>query len=215
MSFKDRIIGPRTPSEISDSERKRFRLPTILLSTAAVLILASMLFPYWNMTLLAPQYPGGLHVQVFVNHMTGDVNEIDGLNHYIGMRPLEEAAALERSVSVAMIALVGLLVVGAIFVHSKWAILLALPAVLMPFVFLADMYYWLRDFGLNLDPTAALSNSIEPFIPPILGSGFVGQFETIASLSTGWYMAFLGSILILVGLYYQRKAYKPLVESTQ
>ena len=114
-----------------------------------------------------------------------------------------------------MIALVGLLIVAAIFVHSKWALLLAIPAILMPFVFLADMYYWLRDFGLNLDPTAALSNSIEPFVPPILGSGFVGQFETVASLALGWYMAFLGSVLIVVGLYYQRKAYKPLVEGNQ
>ena len=212
MSFKEKFTGPRTPSEVSESEQKRYRLPMILLGAAAVLILVSMLFPYWKMTLLAPQYPGGLHVQVFVNRMTGDVNEIDGLNHYIGMRPLAEAAALERSVSMVMIALLGLLVLAAIFVHSKWALLLAIPAIFMPFVFLADMYYWLRDFGLNLDPTAALSNSIEPFVPPILGSGFVGQFETVASLSTGWYMAFLGSVLIVAGLYYQRKAYRPLVD---
>ena len=212
MSFKDRIIGPRAPSEVSESAKKRYRLPTILLGAAAVLILVSMLFPYWKMVLLAPQYPGGLHVQVYVNRMTGDVNEIDGLNHYIGMRPLAEAAALERSMSMAMIGLLGLLVLGAIFVHSKWALLLVIPAILMPFVFLADMYYWLRDFGLNLDPTAALSNSIEPFVPPILGSGFVGQFETVASLTIGWYMAFLGSVLIVIGLYYQRKAYRPLVD---
>ncbi len=212
MSFKEKFIGPRTPSEVSESEQKRYRLPAILLGAAAVLILVSMLFPYWKMTLLAPQYPGGLHVQVFVNRMTGDVNEIDGLNHYIGMRPLAEAAALERSVSMFMIALLGLLVLAAIFVHSKWALLLALPAIFMPFIFLADMYYWMRDFGLNLDPTAALSSSIEPFVPPILGSGFVGQFETVASLSFGWYMAFLGSLLIVVALYYQRKAYKPLVD---
>jgi hypothetical protein len=215
MSIKDKVIGPRTPSEVSDSEQKHYRLPMILLGAATLLILLSMLFPYWNMTLLAPQYPGGLHVQVYVNRMTGDVNEIDGLNHYIGMRPLAEAAALERSASMAMIALLGLLVLGAIFVHSKWALLLVLPAILMPFIFLADMYYWLRDFGMNLDPTAALSSSIEPFVPPILGSGFVGQFETVASLSTGWYMAFLGSVLIVVALYYQRKAYKPLVDGNQ
>ena len=212
MSFKEKFIGPRTPTEVSESEQKQYSLPAILLGAAAVLILVSMLFPYWKMTLLAPQYPGGLHVQVFVNRMTGDVNEIDGLNHYIGMRPLAEAAALERSVSMFMIALLGLLVLAAIFVHSKWALLLALPAIFMPFIFLADMYYWMRDFGLNLDPTAALSSSIEPFVPPILGSGFVGQFETVASLSFGWYMAFLGSLLIVVALYYQRKAYKPLVD---
>ena len=140
--------------------------------------------------------------------------EIDGLNHYIGMRPLEEAAQLERSLSFVLIGVTALLVVGAIFVHSKWAALLAFPAVLFPIFFMADMYYWLRNFGQNLDPTAALSNYIEPFVPPLLGSGFIGQFKTIASLGpSGFYLAILASILILVGLYFQRKAYKPLVDA--
>ena len=152
---------------------------------------------------------------VYVNRLTGDVFEIDGLNHYIGMRPLDEAAQLERSVSIVAILILVLLVLGAIFVHTKWAALLALPAVLMPFLFLADMYYWMRDFGLNLDPTAPLSSAIEPFVPPILGEGLVGQFKTIASIQIGLYLAFLASILIVIGLYYHRRAYKPLVEQAQ
>jgi hypothetical protein len=106
-------------------------------------------------------------------------------------------------------------VVAAIFIHTKWVVLLALPALLYPIVFVADMYFWLRNFGQNLDPTAALSNYIEPFVPTLLGNGLIGQFKTISSFGVGFYLACLASVLILVGLYFHRRAYKPLVEAAQ
>jgi copper chaperone NosL len=205
-----RIIGPRTPKEVSDDKRLDYMLPAILLGVAAVCLILSIFLPYWNMTLEAPQYPKGLKVRTYVNRLEGDVQEIDGLNHYIGMRPLEDAAQLERSLSIFLIGATALLVVAAIFIHSKWAALLSLPAVLYPFIFMADMYYWLRTFGQNLDPTAALSNYVEPFVPTVLGTGLIGQFKTIATLGLGFYLATLASILILAGLYFQRRAYKPL-----
>lgn len=211
----EKIVGPRTPRALDEHERTLFRLPNILLGAAAVLLLASMFLPYWKMTLKAPQYPGGLSVEVYINRMTGDVSEIDGLNHYIGMRPLGEAAQLERAVSMVAVAILVMLVLAAIYVHSPLALLLALPAILWPFIFIGDMYYWMRNFGMNLDPTAPLSSSIEPFVPPILGTGKVGQFETVATFEIGLWMAFLAMILILVGLYYQRRAYKPLVEESR
>lgn len=208
--FMQKIIGPRAPVAATEKERTTYRLPNILLGAAAVLLLTSIFLPYWQMTLKAPQYPGGLSVQVYVNRMTGDVSEIDGLNHYIGMRPLGEAAQLERAVSMVAVGALVLLVLAAIFVHSPWALLLALPAILWPFIFIGDMYYWMRHFGLNLDPTAPLSSSIDPFVPPILGTGKVGQFETIATFEIGLWLAFIAVGLILFGLFYQRKAYKPL-----
>ncbi len=208
-----KIVGPRTPQNLDEQQRRQFHLPNVLLGIAAILLLASMFLPYWKMTLNAPQYPGGLSIEVYVNRMTGDVSEIDGLNHYIGMRPLGEAAQLERAISMVAVGILVLLTLAAIFVRSPWALLLALPAILWPFIFIADMYYWMRHFGLNLDPTAPLSSSIEPFVPPILGSGMVGQFETIASFQIGLWMAFLAVALILAGLYYQRRVYTPLTDA--
>ena len=77
------------------------------------------------------------------------------------------------------------------------------------------MYYWLRNFGQNFDPTAALSNYIEPFVPTFLGEGLIGQFRTISSFGAGFYLACLASVLILVGLFFHRRAYKPLVDASQ
>ena len=209
------VVGPRTPAAEMEENRLNYLLPSILMGLAALCLVISIFFPYWNMSLEAPQYPNGLHVQTYINRLEGDVQEIDGLNHYIGMRPLDQAAQLERSLSIVMIGVTALLVVAAIFIHTKWAALLALPTVLFPIFFLADMYYWLRSFGQNLDPTAALSSYIEPFIPPLFGEGYIGQFLTIASFGLGFYLACLASVLVIAGLYFHRRAYKPLVEASE
>jgi len=209
----EQIIGPRAPEEELKAHRMRYIWPTLCMAGAAILIIISIFLPYWSLVLHAPQYPGGLVVNAYVNHLEGDVNEIDGLNHYIGMRPLNEAAAFERSISIFAISALGLLVLAAIFIHSPWSALLSLPAVLLPPVFLADLYFWLSNFGQNLDPNAALSNAVKPFTPTILGEGVIGQFRTVAYADFGLLMASAASILILVGLYLQRRAYKPLVET--
>jgi copper chaperone NosL len=214
MSIFQKVVGPRAPEDTSESDRQLYRLPTILFVAAALLLLVSIFLPYWQMTLLAPQYPGGLHVTAYVNELTGDVAEIDGLNQYIGMRPLNEAAKLERSVSIFAIGALALLALAAVFVHTRWVVLLVLPAILMPVIFLLDLQYWLRDFGLNLDETAALSSAIDPFVPKVLGSGMIAQFETIAKPGIGLWFAIIAAILCIVGLYFHRKAFKPLVEAS-
>lgn len=174
-----------------------------------------MFLPYWSLTLHAPQYPQGLTVVAFVNDLEGDIAEIDGLNHYIGMRPLGEAAQFEKQVSIYGIVGVSLLILAAIFVHNRWAALLALPGLGLPIFFLLDLQFWLANFGQNLDPTAPLSSSVKPFIPPALGVGKIAQFRTEAQPEIGLWLAFGASALILVGLYFHRRAYKPLVEAQQ
>ena len=98
-------------------------------------------------------------------------------------------------------------------IHNRWAALLALPAILFPVFFLADLYYWMNRFGHELNPHAPLSTSIKPFTPPILGTGKVGQFSTVASAGPGLILAAVAALLVIVGLYLHRRAYKPLVDA--
>ncbi|MBN2366847.1 MAG: cytochrome C [Calditrichaeota bacterium] len=213
MKERDLFTGPRIPSEKFKENKMRYMLPSILLGTAALFLLISIFFPYWQLTLLAPQYPGGLKVELYVNHVEGDVQEIDGLNHYIGMRPLEEAAPLERTLSIVLIVVIALLTLSAIYIHSPIALFLSIPAFGYPLIFLGDLYFWMWNFGTNLDPRAPLSSSVKPFVPPLLGEGKVGQFKTVASWDIGLYLSIIASILIVIGLYYHRKVYKPLMEA--
>ncbi|MBX3385033.1 MAG: hypothetical protein KF768_00520 [Phycisphaeraceae bacterium] len=206
------LIGPRVPLEELRARRWRYLTPTVFFMVARVLLLASIYFPYWHMELDAPQYPDGLFLTAYVNHLTGDVREIDGLNHYIGMRPLGEAAAFERAVAVWAIIAMFLLVEGAAFVHSRWAVLLAIPALTFPIAFLVDLYLWMRTFGLSLDPNAPLSAAVKPFVPTVLGEGGIGQFKTYAELGTGYWMAVACAALTVVGFFFHRRAYKPLFD---
>ncbi len=182
----------------------------LLVAAAALLVISSFL-PYWQLTLHAPQYPNGLQTELYLTHVTGDVDEIDELNHYIGMARLGQAAPFERSMAVAGVGVLGLLLIAAVFVHNRWAALLALPALAFPVAFLADLYYWLDRFGHSLDPHAPLSSSVKPFTPALLGLGKVGQFTTTASVEVGFYLALLAVGLTIVGLYFHRRAYRVVV----
>jgi hypothetical protein len=212
MSFIQRIVGPRVPLTELQKNRIRYAMPNLLLWLARVCLLCALFLPFWHMELHAPQYPKGLHLTAYVNHIEGQVREINALNHYIGMRKLEDAAALERTVAVWGLIAIVLLVEGATFIHSRWAALLVLPAILFPAFFLLDLHWWLTDFGLNLDPHAPLSSSVKPFVPTILGVGKIGQFQTIAQMGMGLYLAWTSALLSLLALGFHRVAYKPLFE---
>lgn len=205
------VAGPRIPWPEARRHPLRYLLPTLFFAAAAVALLSSIPQPYWKMTLRAPQYPGGLTVSGYINRMEGDVHEIDSLNHYIGMRPLDQAARVERQVAVTSLwAFAGLLVLGTV-IHNRLSALLVLPALLFPACFLIDLHFWLAHFGQHLDPHAPLSSAIKPFTPPVLGMGKIGQFRTFAAAGEGLIRATYASGLILVGLVLHRAAYKPLV----
>lgn len=200
-----------TLSEETRSDKTAPRLlkwiPTGFMLLASVLVIASIAFPYWGLVLEAPQYPGGLQMRVFVNRMTGDedprldeVREIDGLNHYIGMQSLYNAASFERSIAIPAVIIIVVLLVAAAFLRRRWAWLLALPAIAFPFIFLGDLAFWMNNYGQNLDPYAPLSSAIEPFTPPILGEGVIGQFRTVAYVDIGWYLAVGAAVLIIAAL---------------
>ena len=84
---------------------------------------------------------------------------------------------------------------------------------LFPGVFLLDLYLWMSHFGMNLDPEAPLSNAIEPFVPPILGTGTIGQFKTVATPGIGLWLATTASIILIIALFFHRRAYLPLLRN--
>ena len=192
---------------------REYLLPTAMLMLAALLLMISIFVPYWSMKLVAPQYPKGLMVNVYINHLEGDVREIDALNHYLGMPPLDEGGRFERSISLIAIVPLGLLLIAGVFIHNQWAAVLALPMLVYPFIFLADLWYILYRYGHSIDPQSALGGAIDPFTPPILGEGMIGQFSTIASFELGLYLAFAAGIVVLIGLWLHRAAYKPIVDA--
>ncbi|MCS7235529.1 MAG: cytochrome C [Armatimonadota bacterium] len=169
------------------------------LLVAAGLLAASLLFPYWQLSLYAPQYPGGLRAMVYLTHVAGDAQEISNLNHYIGMKPLEEAARVERALAVPLVLVFGVLAVASGTQRGPWRWLLRLPLVLFPLGFFADLSAWLWYYGHSMDPAAPIR--LEPFMPVVLGTGMIAQFRTVASFHVGFYLALLASLVALYDLY--------------
>lgn len=212
MSVLDRVLGPRVPKEEMKAHAATYRLPSRLLIAAAVLLLGSLLLPYWVLNLKAPQFPDGLTVTAYVNRLEGDVGELEGLNHYVGLGSFEDSAVLERSIAVYAIIVLVALLAAALYVHSRWVLILTLPAMLFPVVFLVDLQFWLYDFGHNLDMAAPLAAAVGEFTPPIFGPAEIAQFDTLALPGVGLILAFVASGLIANAMVLHRRAYKPLFD---
>ena len=213
MSVLSRVLGPRVPKEELAERAELYRRPSRLMVAAAALLLASLLLPFWVLNLKAPQFPDGLRVTAYVNRLEGDVGELEGLNHYVGLGSFDDAAVFERSIAVVAVIGLAALVLAALLTHSRWVLLLTLPALLFPVVFLVDLQFWLYNFGHNLDPLAPLAAAVGEFTPPVFGPAEIAQFDTLALPGAGLLLAFAASGVLVYALVLHRRAYKPLVDA--
>src|SRR5690606_18677797 len=136
----------------------------------AVLLLAAFFVPLWEMTLVAPQYPGGLNLSAFGTRMEGDLQEINGLNHYIGVAAIEPDSVVELKLFpfVLFPAVFALAVIAFIGLRGwmRWA--LAGAIWMFPVGMLVDLQYWLYTYGHDLDPHAPMR--VDGFTPKVVGS---------------------------------------------
>jgi hypothetical protein len=224
MSGIGNVLGPRVPHDELVAHRARYRWPTLCFVGAMLALVVSVFLPYWVLDLDAPQFPQGLRVDAYVNRLVGqedpltganDLEQLDQLNHYVGMPSLKDGAVLERTVSIAAIIVFAGLLLAAVYIHSRWVVLLVLPALVFPLVFLADLQYWLWNYGHSLDPRAPLASAVGEFTPHLFGKSKIAQFTTNALPGPGLLLAFLAAVLVGVGLWLHRRAYRPLVETIE
>ena len=190
----------RTPS----MQRRRRWLVLFLAIGGALLLIASYQFPYWNFHLVAPQYPKGLNLHIALSGITGDVAEIDILNHYIGMMKMSTAASLERSMSTYIVAAAALgTVAGVVATGKRMGWLGMVVALGLPIGFLVDTTYWMYRFGHELEPQAPLKFS--PFMPVLIGKGTIGQFHTTAWPAVGFWMALTAGFMVATAVFLRKQ----------
>jgi hypothetical protein len=198
--------SPVTVPSVHDalSARPPFGARDGLLKWASVGVVAALLVgayfaPWWTFILYAPQYPAGLRLLVSLTGVSGDVHEIDTLNHYIGMSSLAHAAPIERALAaygvMLVVALSLVLWLGPGRGRHRLALL---PVFAFPVGFMADSYYWLHRFGHHLNPRAPLK--LAPFTPEMFGNGVIGQFMTFARPEIGFWMAVAAAITLLLAI---------------
>lgn len=169
---------------------------------AALLVAAASQLPLWSMTMRAPQYPKGLHLYAYGTGMSGDLRELNILNHYIGM-PEIEAPALETALFPIGIGILIVLCLAAPL--HRWLHRLAVVATAAtPLVILADLQYRLYVFGHTLNPTAPIR--LKPFTPLVLGQSTMGNFVSTGMVSWGVVCLIAAAVVLVLGARAGRRA---------
>jgi copper chaperone NosL len=178
--------------------KKLHPVTRILLAVAVLSMLAAYRLPMWEIHLWAPQYPEGLNMKIWLDHLSGDFDIINGLNHYIGMALIKEEMFPEfkfMGYVLGFLIFMGLLpaIIGRrIFLQIFVAILFTAGG-----LGLCDFYRWGHDYGHNLDPRAAISVPGMTYDPPIIGYKNLLNFTAYSGPDKGgWILIAAGGITV-------------------
>ena len=170
----------------------------ILIAFAAIAFTAVFFQPAWRIDLFAPQYPEGLVMNIWINGLTGDVDVINGLNHYIGMKHISPGMFPEFSFLPYVIACFILLGIAVAVTGSRklllgYVTLIVTGAVLAGF----DFYNWAYDYGHNLDPKAPIQVPGLSYQPPLLGHKRLLNFDAYSMPHIGGWIVISAAVLLL------------------
>ena len=182
----------------------------LLLLLAAVAIAVSFLFPLWKMHLVAPQYSDGLDLYIWPYKIEGGglngqhLVEINNLNHYIGMKAIEQADFLEMIWMPFVFGSIILLILRSI-VFGEMSNVVDLFALYTYFGLFSIGSFWYRlyQYGHNLDPHAPVH--IKPFTPLLIGVKQIANFREYSYPQSGAYLLCGSVLLILLAGWWSRK----------
>ncbi len=169
-----------------------------LIIVAAILLVISLLVPVWSIYLQAPQYPEGLSLQIWTNKIAGDVDVINGLNHYIGMKTLHSQDFIEFTVlPYIIIAYVVLFLLAALIGKKKWLYTVLALFILFGVVAMVDFWKWEYDYGHNLDPHAAIKVPGMVYQPPLIGFKQLLNFGAYSIPDIGGWLFVAAGVLLI------------------
>jgi copper chaperone NosL len=188
----------------------------ILVAIASLALIATYFLPVWFIFLIAPQYPEGLTMNIWLNKLTGQVDIINGLNHYIGMKHISVEMFPEFKFLIYIVGffiLFGLVV--AITGKRKLLFAYLIITILGGLAALADFYQWGYQYGHNLDPKAPIQVPGLFYQPPVIGHKTLLNFDAYSYPDIGgWVVICVGITFFMVWLYEWRRNRKLKTVST-
>lgn len=173
---------------------------------AGALLLVALLFPLWEITMFAGQFPEGIRMSIFAHKLVGgnngaDLQGINILNHYIGMREIRAQDFPEMKFipfALGLFFLLGLRT--AVFGRVHQLVDLLVLFTYFGLFSLAAFYYRMYTFGHQLSPEAPIK--VAPFTPPVFGHQHIANFEVYsypgpATYVLGGYVLLLAGALLL------------------
>lgn len=177
--MQDTETTPRTKFRLTKIEK-------IFTLVGTILLVATFFLPIWRIDIWAPQYPEGLSMTIHLNKMGGNIDQVNILNHYIGMKAIVPDAIPEMKVMpYVMAALIGLglltLLTARRWMAMLWFGLISLAGV----VGFYDFYKWGYDYGHNLDPDAPIKVPGMTYQPPLIGGKTILNIDAYSLPDTG------------------------------
>ncbi len=169
---------------------------TIAMAVAAISLLGVFVFPLWKISLHAPQYPQGLGIDIWIHRIEGatphDLQNINGLNHYIGMQAIVPDSIPELRYMKYFAAGLAALAGAVALVRRRWALVAwTMLAVALAGLGMYDFYKWEYAYGHNLNPEAAIKIPGMSYQPPMIGTKQLLNFTTTAYPGVGGLLAML------------------------
>jgi copper chaperone NosL len=190
-----------------DMNEKMGKGSRMMIAIAALALIATYFVPIWNIFMIAPQYPEGLNMWIWLNKITGEVDIINGLNHYIGMKHISEEMFPEFSYMTYIVA--AFIIFGLVIAKTgRWKLLsiYLILLILAGIAALVDYYKWGYDYGHNLDPSAPIQIPNFSYQPPIIGHKKLLNFDAYSyPAEGGWIIVAISTILLIVWLYEWRR----------
>ena len=178
-----------------------------LLIFCGIGLLVVLFTPLWQIDLMAPQYPEGLILLIYANKLGGNVDIINGLNHYIGMKTLHTDDFAEFKILPGIIVFFSLffILAGIVAKRSLMNILLGL-FIAFGVLAMIDFWRWEYDYGHNLNPDAAIIVPGMAYQPPLIGFKQLLNFGAYSMPSTGgWIFVAVGAVLLGAVIYEWRR----------
>ncbi|MER3464368.1 MAG: hypothetical protein C4329_08135 [Chitinophagaceae bacterium] len=170
----------------------------IIVAIASLSLIATYYLPVWFIFLIAPQYPEGLTMNIWLNKISGQVEIINGLNHYIGMKHIKAEMFPEFGYLIYIVA--GLIALGLLTaIIGKRKVLFFYVMLILAFAVAAmvDFYKWGYDYGHNLDPKAAIQVPGLFYQPPLIGHKTLLNFDAYSYPDVGgWIFVVAGALFI-------------------
>jgi len=192
-------------------KNKLSNISRLLLLIAAIGLVMVLFTPIWRIELDAPQYPEGLSLSIHAKGLQGNVDIINGLNHYIGMKTLHNEDFIEFTVlsyCIVFFAIAFLLV--AIVNKRNWLNILFILFVVFGVVAMIDFWRWEYNYGHNLNPNAAIVVPGMAYQPPLIGFKQLLNFGAYSIPDIGGWIFISAGVLSLACVVIEWKKYKRL-----
>lgn len=184
----------------------------ILFVSSLILILVYF-FPIWSIDLQAPQYPEGLGLKIWINQISGqkefDLQNINGLNHYIGMKSINPEDIPELKIMpfiIGFMILFGLL--NAFKGNRKTVMTWIILFILLGAIGLYDFYIWEYNYGHNLSPDAPIKVPGMSYQPPLIGSKQLLNIKAVSLPDISSYIILVSIVLAAYAVYIDKKKSK-------